>query len=141
MDILKDSDLRVVYKSKLIKVVDGDTIYLHVNLGLGFFCNALVRLVGLEGGEIFGVKKGSEEFKKGQVSKLYVKKWFMENGNDVYLSAEHRGYHGRWLGIVWAKVGEKSLNDYLLDAGVALKKEKWYCQEPLLKDAWNYGSI
>jgi len=131
--ILEKKHIKQVYKSELINVIDGDTIDVKIEFGLGFFCNARIRLKGIDAPEIKKVKKESSEYKNGTVAKYKVKKWFAENGTCIYVSAESRGLYGRWLGEIWADVGENSLNDYMIKECYKTSYKEWKHQEPLKK--------
>lgn len=102
---------------KLKEVIDGDTVILKANLGLGIFCNVYVRLDEIDAPEIFGVGKITEEFKHGQIAKLHVKKWFQENGEECILITSDRDCHGRWLGSIYCGKYEGCLNDYMKERG------------------------
>jgi len=121
-----------IYQATLIKVLDGDTVDFHVNLGLGFQVDARIRFLDVGCPEIFGVKHTSEEYGKGFVAKSHVSQWFYENSPPYYLQAEHKGIHGRWLGQIWANIGENSLNDMLIDLGYGNGGWRWFSQEPLI---------
>ena len=53
------------YRAKLVRVVDGDTIDLDIDLGFYIRITERVRLEGVNTPEIFRVKKESEEYKRG----------------------------------------------------------------------------
>lgn len=141
MSILTPEMAGAIYQATLIKVLDGDTVDLHVNLGLGFEVNARIRLVDVGCPEIFGVKSTSEEFGKGLVAKSHAAKWFYESGPNYYLQAEHKGIHGRWLGQIWKAIGENSLNDLLIDLGYGNDGWKWYSQEPLINEWFDRNPV
>ena len=122
-----------MYQARLIKIIDGDTLDFYVNLGLGFFCNARIRLSGVDAPEIFGVKKESKEFQAGQIAKLYVCKWFYPEQDHYLLKAEHRGLYGRWLGEVFKVDQSESLNENLKKKFYKTEYWAWYHQEPLIE--------
>ncbi len=64
------------YKAKLIKVVDGDTLDVQIDLGFNIFQNIRVRLLGVNTPETYGVKKESIEYKKGMKAKQFVINYF-----------------------------------------------------------------
>ena len=134
MTVLTEEMLGSVWQCTKINLIDGDTIDFNVNLGLGFFTNARVRLIDVDAPEIFGVKKTSEEYSRGMVAKQLVAQWFYGYGPTFYLQAEHKGIHGRWLGEVWRAVDEQSLNDYLISNYYSNGAWSWYSQEPLIED-------
>ena len=123
-----------MYKARIKKIIDGDTIDMYVNLGLGFFANARIRLRGVHAPEIFKVKKESAEFKAGQIAKLHVKKWFFPEDNYYFLKAEHRGLYGRWIGEVYKVDKTESLNEHLKLIFGKSPYWDWFHQEPLTED-------
>lgn len=119
------------YKAKLRKIIDGDTVDMYVNLGMGFFANARIRLLGVDAPEIFKVKKESEEFKQGQIAKLEVKKWF-NSGYEIYkLGIVGRDLYGRWLGEIWDNEDCMSLNECLKKKFYKSNYWTWEHQRPL----------
>lgn len=123
----------MIYRAELIKIIDGDTIDFKINFGLGFFCNARIRLKGIDAPEIYHIKKTESEFIKGKIATLQVKEWFKNSGSIYWINAEHRDLYGRWLGEVWKGLDEDSLNDYLVKKYYKSEYKDWYHQEPLLK--------
>lgn len=130
--ILLNNHLKQIYKAELIKIIDGDTLDFKVFFGLGFFCNARIRLINIDAPEIFHVKKTDLEFLKGNIAKLDVKNWFYDSLPPYFINAEHRDLYGRWLGEVWKNVNEQSLNDYLIGRYYKSSYKTWKHQEPLL---------
>ncbi len=122
-----------MYKCRLLNIIDGDTLDLYVNLGLGFFCNARIRLRGVDAPEIFGVKKETEEFKAGHIAKLHVKKWFYPVADYYLLKAEHRGLYVRWIGEIFKPDISESLNDNLKKMFYKTKYWDWFHQVPLIE--------
>lgn len=125
----------VFYKVKLLKIIDGDTVDFYVNLGMGFFCNARIRLLGVDAPEIYKVSKDSEEYKLGKIAQLEVKKWFY-NLEEIYIiRVEGRCLYGRWLAEVFKINDNESLNEYMKNKFYKTKYFKWEHQKPL-KDNW-----
>ena len=141
MSVLTEEMLDNVYQCQLIKILDGDTMDYTVNLGLGFFVNARVRLIGVDAPEIFGVKHTSEEYAKGMVAKQLVAQWFYDFGPTFYLQATHKGIHGRWLGEIWRQVDEQSLNDFLIDNFYSNGDWSWFSQEALIEDWFSRNPV
>jgi len=141
MAILTEEMATTVYQAQLINVIDGDTVDMHVNLGLGFTFNGRIRLIGIDCPEIYGVPKQSEERAKGEIAKLQTKEWFYNEGPTFWLQAEHKGIHGRWLGEIWKEIGQGSLNDYLITLGYSNNAWKWYSQEPLIENWFDRNPI
>ena len=131
--ILTEPMLTKIYEAKMINVIDGDTIDMYVNLGMGQFTNARIRLLGIDAPEMFGVKKINPEYTKGLQARISVVLWFETPQETYYLNAEHKGIYGRWLGEIWRGVGEQSLNDWLKDKYYGSAFWEWHSQEPLIE--------
>lgn len=120
------------YAAKVLRVVDGDTIDLMVDLGFRTFKKVRVRLHGVDTPETFGVKKESEEYKRGQASAQFVRQFVgvepdpvtgLPAGSGEVVIRSHdgksfgQGKYGRWLCEVF--VGERLLNEELVRRGLA----------------------
>ncbi len=141
MSVLTEEMAGAIYQATLIKVLDGDTVDLNVNLGLGFFVNARIRFLGVDAPEIFAVKHTSEEYANGHVAKMHVAEWFYNTEPPYYLQAEHKGIHGRWLGEIWAEIGEISLNDLMINEGYGNGNWSWFSQEPLIENWFDRNPV
>ncbi len=128
-------------RATLINVLDGDTVDLDVNLGLGFHVDARIRLIGIDCPEIFAVKHTSEEYGLGLVAKMHTAEYFYQPAQPFYILAEHKGIHGRWLGEIWTAIGENSLNDLLVDLGYSNGEWSWFSQEPLINNWFNRNPV
>jgi len=111
-----------IYACCLLEVIDGDTITVHVSFGLGFYCDAYIRLEEIDAPEIFGVGKHSEEYKRGQIAKLFVKQWFADYGEECILISNNRGCHGRWLGFIYSSNFSSCLNTFMITKGYKNKR-------------------
>ena len=61
-----------IYKAKLVRVIDGDTIVLNLDLGFDVTRKTTVRLAGIDTNEVHGVKHESAEYAKGKVQSQFV---------------------------------------------------------------------
>jgi micrococcal nuclease len=61
-----------IYKAKLKRVVDGDTVDLIVDADFYISVHQRFRLKGIDTLEIFGVRKDSVQYKRGIAAKEYV---------------------------------------------------------------------
>jgi micrococcal nuclease len=103
------------YKATVRRVIDGDTLDLHIDLGLRSFRNERVRLYGIntperytdEGKQVKALVE--EKLPVGTVIKIRT---FVNTRK-----AEKQGKFGRWL--VTIIVGRLNLNKYLLRYGYA----------------------
>ena len=110
------------YKAKLVKIVDGDTVDVDIDLGFGVWLkNERVRIMGIDTPEsrtrdkvekIFGLAakdRVEELIKKDTILKTFAAK----DGEDM------KGKFGRILGDFI--VGEKMLTEILIEEGHAVK--------------------
>jgi micrococcal nuclease len=129
------------YKARCWRVVDGDTLDLEIDLGMRFSSRQRVRLLGLNTPEVHGVKKDSEEFKKGVDAAKEVAGLLKPNvvssilqeyidpeiydGDQATLWVEtikdKSGKYGRYLANVWVWHNDEvlSLNAHLIKEGLA----------------------
>jgi micrococcal nuclease len=107
------------YRAKLDRVVDGDTIDVLIDLGFYVELRERVRLEGVDTPEIYRVPKDSEEYKKGMEAKEYVERRLNENGNEMIIETEKRGKWRRWLAKIYLKDSKKTLNEELIEKGLA----------------------
>lgn len=112
-EIEPDSVVSYTYRAELVRVIDGDTVVLDIDLGFETWLrNQVVRLYGLNTPEIRGKEKPEG---------LEVKAWMEERlyGREIVLQSiqDKKGSFGRWLGILFAD-GE-NVNEELLEAKLA----------------------
>ena len=89
------------YKCKLIKVVDGDTIDIDIDLGFGVWLrNQRVRLYGIDTPE--SRTRDLEEKKYGLAAKEFLVKWTGAGELKIKTHKDERGKFGRILGEIWA---------------------------------------
>lgn len=104
------------YWSKILRIVDGDTLELEVAIGFNVYTKNKFRLIGVNTPETFGVKKTSEEYKRGKAAVEGLQK--MINVGDWVETRVYSGKrekYGRWLAELF-KDG-KSVNEYMLVKG------------------------
>lgn len=121
------------YNAEVVRVVDGDTLDLRVDLGFTVHVKIRARLHGVNTPETYGVKKESDEYARGKAATEYVENWLRgfpgENEAQGYQPVRIRsidgralgvGKYGRWIAIVQRPdEGEPSLNDALVEEGHA----------------------
>ena len=84
------------YKCKLIKVVDGDTIDIDIDLGFGVWLrNQRVRLYGIDTPE--SRTRDLEEKKYGLAAKDFLVKWTSGGELKIKTHKDERGKFGRIL--------------------------------------------
>lgn len=95
------------YKAEVLRIVDGDTFDMDVDLGFEVHIHPRIRLASVDVFETYGVKKDSEEYKKGAAAVDFIKS-LMPVGSTVKLKTykmktsdkERKGARGRWLADV-----------------------------------------
>lgn len=108
------------YTGTVTNVVDGDTF--DATIDLGFYvqmASIRFRLQGVNTPEIFGANATPQ----GHVAKAFVVDAFARAGNRIVIKStkSFRGdKYGRWLAEVFVGTDEKSLNQQLLEAGLAI---------------------
>ena len=101
------------YKCKLVKVVDGDTIDVDIDLGFGVWMqNQRIRMYGIDTPE----SRTSDPIEKvyGKAASAFLTKW--KNAGDLTLKTfkDGKGKYGRILGEIWFG-GEHNINQLLVD--------------------------
>lgn len=101
------------YKATVVRVVDGDTI--DVDIDLGFYTilhKQRVRLYGIDAPEVRGREK---------IAGLESKAWLMEAIQDQAIELvtfkDAKGKYGRWLGVVY--MDDKNVNQQMVELGLA----------------------
>ena len=108
------------YKAKVERIVDGDTIDVVIDLGFKITTFQRIRLAKINTPETYNVKKESEEYQKGLISKLYLEQRIASNNNEIELETEKvTEKYGRYIGIIWLADSTTSLNDELVEKGLA----------------------
>ena len=100
------------YAARLVKVVDGDTVDLDVDLGFSIHVKQRIRLLGINCQE-HGTIAGDD-------ATAYTKAWFEQYGPDLVLRTvrDRDDKYGRMLGRIVAKT--RILNDDLVNDGHAV---------------------
>ena len=105
-----------IYKIKLTRVIDGDTMDLSVDLGFNIVHNIRVRLLDIDTPEVRGEQKPH-----GLAAKEAAKLWFDDTDKQLFVETTKTGKYGRWLArIFYRENGDSdkvSLHDYLKDLG------------------------
>ena len=111
------------YRCKLIKVIDGDTMDIDIDLGFGVWLKGeRVRLYGIDTPE--SRTRDLEEKRYGLAAKSFATK-FLDDEWLVLKTKEYdaKGKFGRILGELWRTTdfADKSLNDYMIEKHHAVK--------------------
>lgn len=109
------------YSAKCIRIIDGDTLYIDVDLGLRVHRKLYIRLVGIDAPEV----RGSERV-RGLASADYLRSLLTPGQSSrMHESLEVRFEKGksfdRWLGRVFVDDGEDvvDIQKAMVDAGHA----------------------
>ena len=105
------------YRCKLVKVVDGDTVDIDIDLGFGVWLNdQRVRLYGIDTPE--SRTRDPEEKIYGKAAKQFVIN-FLDDENLILKTKVYdaKGKFGRILGEIWrtTNYADKSVNEYLIE--------------------------
>ena len=103
------------YSATLVKIVDGDTVDVLIDLGFNTTKKERVRLLGIDTPE--SATKDLAEKKLGLEAKEYITQWFVKN-TPFRLQTTKDDKYGRILGVFTGLDG-KTLNSCLVDEGYA----------------------
>ena len=109
-----------IYRCKVTRVVDGDTVDADIDLGFNMIYKERIRLMGIDTPE--SRPRNKREKTLGKASKARLQELVKSNnpgvrgkkGTPIYLqtSKEGKGKFGRILGTLW--VNDQNLNDILI---------------------------
>lgn len=112
------------YKAEVVKVVDGDTLDVMIDLGLDTFKAERIRVAGINTPETYGVRKDSVEYHKGMKAKESVS-FKIPPGTTIYLKTQKdkTGKYGRYLAKIYYKENLEwfNLGEELIKEGHAVK--------------------
>jgi micrococcal nuclease len=118
------------YQAQIQKVVDGDTYVIDIDLGLTVWVrNEKIRLYGVDTPEVYGVKKDSEEYKKGKMASDFAKS-LIKKGQQAIVETmkDAKGKYGRYLAVLYIQVPEEVLEGTENIRSIA----DYYCLNDLL---------
>ena len=101
------------YKCKMVRVVDGDTVDVDIDLGFGVWLRKQrIRMYGIDTPE--SRTSDAEEKIYGKAASAFLTKW--TNSNDLTLKTfkDGKGKYGRILGELWYG-SEYNINQLLVD--------------------------
>ena len=104
------------YKAKILSVYDGDTCTADIQLGFYVIAHKVkLRLYGINTPEIRG---GTAETKKAGIT---ARDWLREKvlGKEITIKSFGKGKYGRWLVELYLEDSEVSINQELIDRGLA----------------------
>ena len=110
------------YRARAVKVVDGDTVDLELDLGRRTYAVERVRLLGVNTPERRGATRAA-----GDAAKAFVEAWLRQGvaleAWPLVIQTEKDDAFGRYLGMIWRRSDGRCLNDELLSAGHAVPFE------------------
>ena len=117
-----------VYRAQTVRVIDGDTCILLLDLGCDIHFKTRVRLYGLNTPEIHSIDKNSEEYAQGIKARNFLEGMITDHDLIVHTykmknDEEKRGKYGRYLATIWRREDypdKPSINQQLLDNQLAV---------------------
>lgn len=98
-----------IYNAVVMRVIDGDTIDVLVDLGFRICHQQRLRLLGINAPEMHG-----EEREKAQAAKDYLSKL---TGKNIRIETQKADSFGRYLAYVWFET--RCINSEIVDLGLA----------------------
>lgn len=104
------------YRAALVRVVDGDTVDLDVDLGFHVRVRERFRLYGINAPEVR--TRDLEEKARGKATSDRLRE-ILESADEIVVETfkDRQGKFGRWLARLY--VGETIVNDLLVEEGLA----------------------
>jgi len=105
------------YNCKIVRVVDGDTVDVDIDLGFGTWrCSERIRLYGVDTPECR--TRDDEEKAAGLLAKAFVED-ALHVGGTYTLQTREKGKFGRFLGVIFIQ-GSASINAALISENLAV---------------------
>jgi micrococcal nuclease len=102
------------YRCKVVRVVDGDTVDVDIDLGFGVWLKKQrVRMMGIDTPE--SRTRDLEEKFYGKESKYFLQDLIQSVEDEVKLISHEKGKFGRILGEIFIDAEEKSVNQLMID--------------------------
>lgn len=102
------------YKAELVKVVDGDTIDVRIDLGFKIYMRTRLRLYGINTPE--SRTRDLNEKNLGLAAKYMLKEYLTDK---LHIKVMEKDKYGRYLALVKPELGLYTANDYLMNIGLA----------------------
>ncbi len=112
-----------LYKVEILRVVDGDTVDVNIDLGFDISLYKRVRLHGIDAPETRTRDKAEKI--RGFKAKARLEELLLEQDKEIYLYSIDKGKYGRCVGsLFYADFLHESIGDILIKEGHASKYEK-----------------
>ena len=105
------------YKCKLVRVIDGDTADVMIDLGFDTWIKSRLRFKGVDTWEKRTTDK--EEKIKGLAATAFTQTYLELNEGQFTIQSYGKGKYGRVLAEIFIDGEEKSLNELLIENGHA----------------------
>jgi micrococcal nuclease len=103
------------YKAHVTGVYDAYTITVNIDLGFGIWTfKQKIRLFGIDAPEMRGPERND-----GTVSRDWLRDKILDQEIVLKTKKDKTGKFGRWIGDVYLPGESKSLNDQMVDLGLA----------------------
>lgn len=110
------------YKAKLIRIIDGDTIDAEIEVGFDIFVRKRIRLWGINAPETRSRDKS--EVKAGKKTLKRLRAILAVSDGQFELVTHGDGKFGRCLGEIFVKDHSESVNQVLINEGLAEKYDE-----------------
>lgn len=104
------------YRAKVIKVYDGDTITVLIDLGFGVTFKEKLRLYGINTPEVRG-----KERPDGLISRDRLRERILDEDVIIKTLKDKKGKYGRYIAEVYLE--EENINDWLVSEGLAERRD------------------
>ena len=105
------------YKIELLRVVDGDTVDVRIDLGFNVWHKCRVRLMGINAPE--SRTRDKEEKKRGLAAKQWLINTLDSAQADIEMRSHGSGKYGRILGEIY--INDININQLMVSEGHAIK--------------------
>ena len=107
------------YKAKLTRIIDGDTIAAEIEVGFDIFIRKRIRLWGIDAPETRSRDKKEVQDGKNTLRRLAA--ILAASDGEFELITHGDGKYGRCLGEIFVKDQTESVNQILINEGLAEK--------------------
>ena len=105
------------YKVEILRVVDGDTVDVRMDLGFNVWHKCRVRLMGINAPE--SRTRDKEEKKRGLAAKQWLINTLDSAQADIEMKSHGSGKYGRILGEIY--INDININQLMVSEGHAVK--------------------